>query len=219
MEEGESSVGDFVSAMKSENLSSGELAPGAAAVKSEQLLALPPPLPATVEKEEDKEMMCPICMQIMNDVFLTACGHSFCYMCIVTHLQNKRACPCCSVCLTVKQLYPNFLLNKLLMKTSALQIARRATPLEQLSQAIQQGSEVSVKELESLLSLLMDKKRKMEQEEAESSLRIMLEFLQFLRKRKVEELNEESGRTLRQLKIEGKAINLEPRKNTYSFSC
>ncbi|XP_070027844.1 E3 ubiquitin-protein ligase COP1-like isoform X1 [Nicotiana sylvestris] len=190
MEEGESSVGDFVSAMKSENLSSGELAPGAAAVKSEQLLALPPPLPATAEKEEDKEMMCPICMQIMNDVFLTACGHSFCYMCIVTHLQNKRACPCCSVYLTVKQLYPNFLLNKLLMKTSALQIARRATPLEQLSQAIQQGSEVSVKELESLLSLLMDKKRKMEQEEAESSLRIMLEFLQFLRKRKVEELNE-----------------------------
>lgn len=49
---------------------------------------------------------------------------------------------------------------------------------------------MSVKELESLLSLLMDKKRKMEQEEAESSLRIMLEFLQFLRKRKVEELNE-----------------------------
>lgn len=49
---------------------------------------------------------------------------------------------------------------------------------------------MSVKELESLLSLLMDKKRKMDQEEAESSLRIMLEFLQFLRKRKVEELNE-----------------------------
>lgn len=49
---------------------------------------------------------------------------------------------------------------------------------------------MSVKELESLLSLLMDKKRKMEQEEAESSLQIMLEFLQLLRKRKVEELNE-----------------------------
>lgn len=49
---------------------------------------------------------------------------------------------------------------------------------------------MSVKELDSLLSLLMDKKRKMEQEEAETNLQILLEFLQCLKKQKVEELNE-----------------------------
>jgi len=55
---------------------------------------------------------------------------------------------------------------------------------------LRQGCEVSVKELNSLLSLLMDKKRKMEQEEAETNLQILLEFLRCLKKQKVDELNE-----------------------------
>lgn len=60
----------------------------------------------------DKDFLCPICMQIIKDAFLTACGHSFCYMCIITHLRNKSDCPCCSQHLTNNQLYPNFLLDK-----------------------------------------------------------------------------------------------------------
>lgn len=60
----------------------------------------------------DKDLLCPICMQIIKDAFLTACGHSFCYMCIITHLRNKSDCPCCSQHLTNNQLYPNFLLDK-----------------------------------------------------------------------------------------------------------
>lgn len=67
---------------------------------------------ATMELELDKDMLCPICMQIIKDAFLTACGHSFCYMCIITHLRNKSDCPCCGHYLTNNQLYPNFLLDK-----------------------------------------------------------------------------------------------------------
>ncbi|KAL6990710.1 coatomer subunit alpha [Sarracenia purpurea var. burkii] len=53
-----------------------------------------------------------------------------------------------------------------------------------------QGCEVSAKEIDSLLVLLMEKKRKMEQEEAESNLQILREFLYCLRKQKLEELNQ-----------------------------
>lgn len=60
----------------------------------------------------DKDMLCPICMQIIKDAFLTACGHSFCYTCIMTHLQNKNDCPCCGHYLTNSRIFPNFLLNK-----------------------------------------------------------------------------------------------------------
>lgn len=60
----------------------------------------------------DKDLLCPICMQVIKDAFLTACGHSFCYMCIITHLRNKSDCPCCTQHLTNNQLYPNFLLDK-----------------------------------------------------------------------------------------------------------
>ncbi|XWS15516.1 hypothetical protein CRYUN_Cryun34aG0007000 [Craigia yunnanensis] len=156
----------------------------------------PPPVPQSSMEEEaaeadmDKDMLCPICMQIIKDAFLTACGHSFCYMCILTHLRNKSDCPCCSHYLTNNHIFPNFLLNKLLKKNSARQLARTASPVEHLRQAIQQGCEVSAKELDSLLSLLVDKKRKMEQEEAETNMQILLDFLNCLRKQKLEELNE-----------------------------
>lgn len=60
----------------------------------------------------DKDMLCPICMQIIKDAFLTTCGHSFCYMCIVTHLRNKSDCPCCGHFLRSNSIFPNILLDK-----------------------------------------------------------------------------------------------------------
>lgn len=141
-------------------------------------------------EEADKELLCPICMQMIKDAFLTACGHSFCYMCIVTHLRHKSDCPCCSQHLTIHNLFPNFLLDKLLKKASAHQISKTASPVEHFRHALQQGYEVSIKELDSLMSLIAEKKRKMEQEEAERNMQILLTFLHCLRKQKADELNE-----------------------------
>lgn len=53
-----------------------------------------------------------------------------------------------------------------------------------------QGCEASVKELNSLLSLIAEKKNKMEQEEAETNLQILMDFLLILKKKKLDELNE-----------------------------
>lgn len=177
---GESSTGALVPSVKSEAGNAMENSPKEVPAMAEQ----------AEEVVVDRDMLCPICMQVIKDAFLTVCGHSFCYMCIWTHLQNKNDCPCCSHYLTTSHIYPNFLLNKLLMKTSARQIAKTSTPVEQLRQALQQGYEVSIKELDSLLPLLVEKKRKMEQEEAETNLQIMLDFLNILRKQKLEELTE-----------------------------
>ncbi|CAN8247742.1 unnamed protein product [Cochlearia groenlandica] len=138
----------------------------------------------------DKDLLCPICMQVIKDAFLTACGHSFCYMCIITHLRNKSDCPCCSQHLTNNQLYPNFLLDKLLKKTSARHVSKTASPLDQFRDALQRGCDVSIKEVDNLLTLLAERKRKMEQEEAERNMQILLDFLHCLRKQKVDELNE-----------------------------
>jgi E3 ubiquitin-protein ligase RFWD2 len=138
----------------------------------------------------DKDLLCPICMQMIKDAFLTSCGHSFCYMCIITHLRNKSDCPCCGHYLTTNQLFPNFLLDKLVKKTSASQISKTASPVEHFRQSLHQGCEISIKEIENLLSVLADKKRKMEQEEAERNMQILLDFLHCLRKQKVDELNQ-----------------------------
>ncbi|KAJ8749217.1 hypothetical protein K2173_018691 [Erythroxylum novogranatense] len=166
-----------------EEVSAGAIVP---AVKPEPM----PSSSAGSMSELDKDFLCPICMQIIKDAFLTACGHSFCYMCIITHLRNKTDCPCCAHFLTANQLFPNLLLQKLLKKASARQISRNASPVENFRQSLQQGCEISIKELDNLISLLAEKKRKMEQEEAERNMQILMDFLHHLKKQKVDELNE-----------------------------
>ncbi|XP_009614766.1 E3 ubiquitin-protein ligase COP1-like isoform X1 [Nicotiana tomentosiformis] len=175
----ESSIGGVVPAVKG-SVRVGGKEEGGGSVRDED----------ETEWELDRELLCPICMQIIKDAFLTSCGHSFCYMCIITHLHNKSDCPCCSHYLTTSQLYPNFLLDKLLKKTSARQISKTASPVEQFRHSLEQGCDVSIKELDALLSMLSERKRKLEQEEAERNMQILLDFLQMLRKQKVDELNE-----------------------------
>lgn len=123
MEETSTSTGALVPTVKAETTLDPAAEPPP---PPEQQQPQPPPDPPpelSAEKAEvvvgggvgddvDKEMLCPICMQIIRDAFLTACGHSFCYVCIVTHLNNKSDCPCCSHFLTSKQIFPNFLLDK-----------------------------------------------------------------------------------------------------------
>ncbi|KAK3038903.1 hypothetical protein RJ639_027531 [Escallonia herrerae] len=177
----ESSTGGLVPAVKPELPAPCDATPPASGPASSGKSGAP---------ELDRELLCPICMQGIKDAFLTACGHSYCYMCIVTHLHNKSDCPCCGHYLTTNQLFPNFLLDKLLKKSSACQISKTASPIEQFRQALQKGCDVSVKELDTLLLLLAEKKSKMEQEEAERNMQILQDFLHCLRKQKVDELNE-----------------------------
>ncbi|XP_037452314.1 E3 ubiquitin-protein ligase COP1-like [Triticum dicoccoides] len=145
---------------------------------------------AEADAAGDRDLLCPICMGLIKDAFLTACGHSFCYMCIVTHLNHKSDCPCCANYLTKAQLYPNFLLDKVVKKMSARQVAKTASPIDQFRHVVQQGNDMTVKELDSLMTLIAEKKRQMEQQESETNMQILLVFLHCLRKQKLEELNE-----------------------------
>ncbi|XP_021315079.1 E3 ubiquitin-protein ligase COP1 isoform X2 [Sorghum bicolor] len=201
---GDSSVAGALvpSVPKPEPARSGDTSVAAAATTAALALALPEEAgtraasaspqgpPAEDEGPADRDLLCPICMALIKDAFLTACGHSFCYMCIVTHLSNKSDCPCCGHYLTKAQLYPNFLLDKVLKKISARQIAKTASPIDQFRCALQQGNEMGVKELDSLMTLIAEKKRQMEQQESETNMQILLVFLHCLRKQKLEELNE-----------------------------
>ena len=110
----EGSSGALVPAVKPEQRTSASVA-GAVSSSQDPLAGDAAAVAAAAAAgvtEVDKDFLCPICMQTIKDAFLTACGHSFCYMCIITHLRNKSDCPCCSHFLTTKQLFPNFLLDK-----------------------------------------------------------------------------------------------------------
>ncbi|XP_062220432.1 E3 ubiquitin-protein ligase COP1-like isoform X2 [Phragmites australis] len=191
---GDSSVAGALvpSVPKPEAAPSGDASTAAAATAALALAEAAGTRAAAAEEEgpADRDLLCPICMAVIKDAFLTACGHSFCYMCIVTHLSHKNDCPCCGHYLTKAQLYPNFLLDKVLKKISARQLAETASPIDQFRYALQQGNDMGAKELDSLMTLIAEKKRQMEQQESETNMQILLVFLHCLRKQKLEELNE-----------------------------
>lgn len=98
--------------MEEVSTGTGPVVPAVAKREAPPAVAHPAEESEGVSAELDKDLLCPICMQTIKDAFLTACGHSFCYMCIATHLRHKSDCPCCAHHLTLNHLFPNFLLDK-----------------------------------------------------------------------------------------------------------
>eukprot|EP00898_Chlorokybus_atmophyticus_P007387 jgi/Chlat1/764/Chrsp104S01239 len=163
----------------------------------------------------DKDLACPICMGEMRDAFMTSCGHSFCYGCIVQHLKSRSNCPCCAQFISQDHLFPNFLLNKLLKKTKLSSGGSKAlSPAQQLRHALAsvrpllqlllayrvllwdaysvptQGSDISSDEIEALVGLLQERRKVMEAQDAESSLDLVMDFMQRSRAHKAQLLAE-----------------------------
>ncbi|KAG2204422.1 hypothetical protein INT47_005213 [Mucor saturninus] len=85
----------------------------------------------------DEELSCPICQDLMNEVFSTNCGHSYCYQCIKAHIEQQTTCPLCRSVLTRAEIHPNFQLNKLAqLRIKALKEnnPERHVPIERIVQ-------------------------------------------------------------------------------------
>ncbi|KAI7890999.1 WD40-repeat-containing domain protein [Mucor mucedo] len=85
----------------------------------------------------DEELSCPICQDLMNEVFSTNCGHSYCYQCIKAHIEQQTTCPLCRSVLTRAEIHPNFQLNKLAqLRIKALKEnnPERHVPIERIIQ-------------------------------------------------------------------------------------
>ena len=74
------------------------------------------------------DLQCPICMSILADPFVTACGHSFCHACLSKHLAQRKTCPSCSIFLTLDRCFPNFALQQVML-AHLLYISKAQSPL------------------------------------------------------------------------------------------
>ncbi|GLC48429.1 hypothetical protein PLESTB_000096900 [Pleodorina starrii] len=82
------------------------------------------------------DVNCPICVETITDPFVTSCGHTFCYQCISTQLKHKNSCPSCGDYLTADNIYPNFLLNKILRKAATAPPSGRGSLLDQVQRLL-----------------------------------------------------------------------------------
>jgi len=54
-----------------------------------------------------EEFLCPICMELIKECTITACGHNYCKTCIEESINRKHNCPICSAPIIKTQLFPN----------------------------------------------------------------------------------------------------------------
>ena len=65
-----------------------------------------------------KELECPICIELYELPIVLVCGHTFCRKCLETHKSVSKTCPICRIniswgypCFTLKSLVEKYSLN------------------------------------------------------------------------------------------------------------
>ncbi|KAI7883273.1 WD40 repeat-like protein [Lichtheimia hyalospora FSU 10163] len=145
-----------------------------------------------IEDESDPEnLLCPICTDLLTEVVVTTCGHTFCNQCIAQHMTRASDCPMCRTRLNSIQIFPNFQFNKVVeqyreekrrrdrrIRTSQIDTKRKRSRI--LNEILKT---VPYKEIMETITPLLEKKK---QEEFDQKLAedVLLEaFLEQLKER------------------------------------
>ncbi|KAJ2586347.1 RING finger and WD repeat domain-containing protein 2, partial [Coemansia sp. RSA 1722] len=156
---------------------------------------------------------CPICLDTIREAFMTACGHSFCFRCISRHLVGRQTCPTCLQPLESDQIYPNFALNKLIAQgaagTTKIQLGHHALQqqqqqpiqsllqqqsqrqlniVDQIRSAVENGDELDADDIDTLLTLLQQKRQSMRSYERQFEMATMRQFLLAAQAKKASEM-------------------------------
>eukprot|EP00741_Cyanophora_paradoxa_P017405 tig00020964_g16814.t1 len=119
------------------------------------------------------------------------CGCSFCKTCVLAYLSNHADCPKCGAGpFDANSLFPNVLLNKFLSRTAgrstptAIVASSTSSAIERIQRSILHDAKLTASELESLVNVLLEKKKRMEANEQDVQMDVLYEFLQAAQQRR-----------------------------------
>lgn len=190
-------------------------------------------------EDKDCDLLCPVCFELIDEAYVTRCGHSFCYACIAKSVELHRRCPKCGAALASREhIFPNFLLNELVARrrlrtrppAPAQSGAAAAGDAERLRALLAaEARHLALADVDGMLDVLTRRKRLLEAESAAAQHRLLYEFLAHLlrlRHHQLDQLAREASlvRKVRyytswlfSMKCE-RIEALEPRRNTLHLS-
>ena len=68
---------------------------------------------ASGERRVDENLLCPLCLDVLDDPVSGACGHASCRECLGQHLSNHSDCPQCRGALSQNALVPNVIVRSM----------------------------------------------------------------------------------------------------------
>ena len=130
--------------------------------------------------EDIKFFTCTVCFDIMEDVKITKCGHSYCNDCILKSIELCHMCPNCSGYLAPDDIFPNFQVSELIKKhkerietmKSFARISRNPQDL-----IIPNSNESNEHGIDNMIDKLSQRKDLLEKQEAAVNHKVMCEFL------------------------------------------
>ncbi|XP_013859910.1 E3 ubiquitin-protein ligase COP1 isoform X2 [Austrofundulus limnaeus] len=144
-------------------------------------------------EDKSNDFVCPICFEMIEEAHMTKCGHSFCFKCIRESLKDSNRCPKCNYTVdSVEQLYPNFLVNELILKQKQRSEEKRLKLDPPVFQDILNPDQenLDLANVNLMLELLVQKKKQLEAESQAAQRQILMEFLKEARRNKREQLDQ-----------------------------
>lgn len=152
-------------------------------------------------EDKDCDLLCPVCFELIDEAYVTRCGHSFCYACIGKAVELHRRCPKCGAALASRDhIFPNFLLNELVARRRVR--ARRGASNAAAGATAARGPErvralvaaearrLPLADVDAMLDLLTRRKRLLEAECAAAHHRLLYEFLAQLHRHRTQQLDQ-----------------------------
>ena len=153
-------------------------------------------------EDRDSELLCPICLDMMSEPYVTTCGHSFCHTCIVKSLELSSKCPRCNLPLPYERqslssvVFPNVTLSAVISKKRRDEMLLGSVGGEGTSHSLLRDladvlnrRRFNPDELHSLQELLRLKQSSLDEELKLNETRLLAEFLQQLKNKKQQELD------------------------------
>ncbi|PWA25297.1 hypothetical protein CCH79_00005106 [Gambusia affinis] len=144
-------------------------------------------------EDKSNDFVCPICFEMIEEAHMTN------FKCIRQSLEDSNRCPKCNYIVdNVDQLYPNFLVNELILKQKQRSEEKRLKldhpnwPRWQVFQDILSPDQenLDLANVNLMLELLVQKKKQLEAESQAAQRQILMEFLKEARRNKREQLDQ-----------------------------
>jgi len=144
-------------------------------------------------EDRDSELLCPVCLDLITEAYVTVCGHSFCHSCIVKSFEVSNKCPKCNLPFDSRQsIFPNVTLNTLIAKKRKAQRSeyddkeKRPSLLKDFSAILNRN--LCPSEVNYMLQVLHDKQVSLDSQRKLSEIKLLHEFLLQLKIKKTNEL-------------------------------
>lgn len=134
---------------------------------------------STTVDEKNNDFLCSICFEIIKEAYITRCGHTFCYVCILRSIETIKKCPKCNISLpSPDHIFPNFLLNELISKyIIGKKKSLDASISDKKLRAMTESSQLTLPDVNIMLEILTQRKQLLETESFAAQNQLLHEFL------------------------------------------